>query len=297
MRRPLSPRGFTLVELLVVIAIIGVLIALLLPAVQAARESARRSQCNNNLKQIGLALQTHHDAQRKLPPAFEYTGSADNTRCTWGWAVYSMPYMEEGSLYNVLDPTKRRLHTVFIAPVTPPSADQVALQTVIQTLRCPSDTTRELNNLEPFGPDHYDLATSNYKVVAGTALVDRGRDGLGMFWGNSWLSMAECLDGTSKCFAAGEASEVQEAANWAGAGRTNDANIGIPRASGRSNFVLNFNYGSTSVNRAKGFGSRHPGGANFLMLDGSVHYFSENTQSAVMVGLGNRRDGAVVAWP
>ena len=88
-------RGFTLVELLVVIAIIGILVGLLLPAVQAAREAARRMQCSNNLKQIGLALHNYHDANNKFPQGFTRFHS-------WGWAVRILPYIEQSSLFNKL---------------------------------------------------------------------------------------------------------------------------------------------------------------------------------------------------
>ena len=93
-----NPRGFTLIELLVVIAIIGVLIALLLPAVQAAREAARRAQCANNLKQIGLALHNYHDAHGVLPPGYVYQpGYATGG---FGWASMILPYMEQTPLFN-----------------------------------------------------------------------------------------------------------------------------------------------------------------------------------------------------
>src|SRR5881396_3595982 len=92
-------RGFTLVELLVVIAIIGVLVALLLPAVQAAREAARRMTCQNNLKQIGLAMHTHHDALGKLPMG-QLTRIGLAPSPGWSWSIMLLPYMEQGNLFN-----------------------------------------------------------------------------------------------------------------------------------------------------------------------------------------------------
>src|SRR5215471_15422897 len=97
--------GFTLIELLVVIAIIAVLIALLLPAVQQAREAARRTQCKNNLKQIGLALHNYHDTFNTLMPlAFGDGGVAGAVRPTWAWSVMMLPYIDQGPLYNSLNP-------------------------------------------------------------------------------------------------------------------------------------------------------------------------------------------------
>src|SRR6187431_1038873 len=96
-------RGFTLVELLVVIAIIGILVALLLPAVQAAREAARRAKCQNNMKNIALAVLNYESSKKRLPPGFvSQPASAE----TWGWAVFSLPNLEEQALYDALRPTE-----------------------------------------------------------------------------------------------------------------------------------------------------------------------------------------------
>src|SRR5688500_9427944 len=106
---PRHPRAFTLVELLVVIAIIGVLIALLLPAIQAAREAARRSQCQNNLKQIGLALQLHHDSKNRFPAASSgsplHPSGADQYAVSWSFEL--LPFMEQRAIYEAHDPSSR----------------------------------------------------------------------------------------------------------------------------------------------------------------------------------------------
>ena len=109
-RRSTAPLAFTLVELLVVIAIIGVLVALLLPAVQAARESARRSQCVNNLKQIGIAMQNYHAANGSLPPATTYS-VLPNAVSGYPFTVLIFPYMEEQSVYDEID----RIHKLHLA--------------------------------------------------------------------------------------------------------------------------------------------------------------------------------------
>src|SRR5687767_3451124 len=105
MRSCRQRRGFTLVELLVVIAIIGILIALLLPAVQAARESARRAQCTNNLKQIGLGVHNHEDAKGKLPAAFSAATGLS-------WHVNILPYIEQGARFEMFDTTETNITSV-----------------------------------------------------------------------------------------------------------------------------------------------------------------------------------------
>src|SRR6516165_3706706 len=107
MRQGTQHQGFTLIELLVVIAIIGVLLGLLVPAVQKVRESAARLQCQNNLKQMGLALHNYHDAQQSLPPGYaavaSYSDGATDTTPGWGWAVFVLPYLEQDNLYRQID--------------------------------------------------------------------------------------------------------------------------------------------------------------------------------------------------
>ncbi len=131
-------RAFTLVELLVVIAIIGILIALLLPAVQAAREAARRSQCSNNLKQIGLGLHNYHDTHLVFPPGYvdedNRTGVADGH----GWIVtaFLLPFVEQGSLYDQLNTTNRM-------DLTNPTTLRLARTVISGTYLCPSSTEQD----------------------------------------------------------------------------------------------------------------------------------------------------------
>ena len=161
-------RAFTLVELLVVIAIIGILIALLLPAVQAARAAARRMQCTNNVKQIVLAMHNYHDAVKVLPPGWIYhragngTITSNNTpdsdphgmtKPYWGWNVFILPYIEQTALYDGLAPGQRLLQTLCRGNVingTPivdnilPD-DRALIQSIIGSLRCPTDVGAALN--------------------------------------------------------------------------------------------------------------------------------------------------------
>jgi len=150
MSRKHVPRGFTLVELLVVIAIIGILVALMLPAIQAAREAARRMQCSNNLKQLGLAMQNYHGTFKCFPPGFmllDETGAASGG---WAWGVFLTPFIEQGPLRDTLNPTDYTLHQV----VTSPTLVSI-LQTDVSVFRCPSS---------PIGPLRTHQGAPNPKV-------------------------------------------------------------------------------------------------------------------------------------
>ena len=132
-------KGFTLVELLVVIAIIGVLVGLLLPAVQSAREAARRTQCINNMRQLGLALHNHHDSFGTLPPGWKTSttaGSQGNGVALWGWGAMILPFIEEGSLNDQLKPKDVFMHD---AVTSLWSSYQSLMTTSMTGFRCPSD--------------------------------------------------------------------------------------------------------------------------------------------------------------
>jgi prepilin-type N-terminal cleavage/methylation domain-containing protein/prepilin-type processing-associated H-X9-DG protein len=308
--------GFTLVELLVVIAIIGILIALLLPAVQAAREAARRSQCTNNLKQIGLALLNYHDVNKKFPAGYLYrdptaTGSG---RCDWGWNVAIFPFMEEQAFYDQLDPDHTPLYTLYAAGA--PQAVIDMLQRPINTLRCPSDDGPvTCNSINFSGTNRFRVALSNYVASVGyggypnpqTAMSD---DPGGVFFFNSWKKIADIKDGTSNTLAVGERcygqpgsmNAHQHAATWLGVGHNdNYGNTGTLRSLARNSFILNHNYDEDSgapQNMGKGCASFHPGGANFVLCDGSVHFLSETTDRAnVIQWLSLRNDGNTFAAP
>jgi len=214
-RRSGRSDGFTLVELLVVIAIIGILVALLLPAIQAAREAARRAQCQNHLKNLGLALQNYHSTTKHFPKGFVSTGSAAIE--AWSWSVYLLPYIEEQAIFDQLRPAsefmvpvdknrtgKRNLADVLQAGASNP-AELVPLQTPIAVFRCPSDTTPPLcpvgNPIDPvvtrstdtgtwerhfngvYAPAGFQPSTSNY--VASKGAIDEGCDGA--LVGGKWL--------------------------------------------------------------------------------------------------------------
>lgn len=299
-------QGFTLVELLVVIAIIGVLVALLLPAVQQAREAARRSQCVNNMKQIGIALHNYHDSYNSFPPGWINRGGGGVPN--YGWAVNILPFMEQSALYQELDPGITPLNTRYVAGADPVS--QALLQTPIKGYRCPSDVTRDLNNLVIFGgANHFNVATSNYVANAGTAATHSLIDGLGVFFGNSYLGFNHILDGTSNTLMVGErdggSSTVNNhnfcAAAWAGVGRNSGiGNRDVGRTVQRGGFIINHDYAASGSpeNLGKGMSSLHPGGVNILLCDASVRFLPETAdRDGVVVPMSRRQDRVSFSFP
>ena len=236
-------RGFTLIELLVVIAIIAVLIALLLPAVQQAREAARRSECKNNLKQIGLALHNYHGTHGVFPPGMIFSGDlsgsgADNAAAdgqtyslnTTGWMML-LPFLELGNLYDAWDPRvasgpaqHAEAPPLRNTPTNIYNSNLAVTQTPIEVLRCPSDADVSLANYSG-SSGHYhavDAATSNYVFAGGQygenyrpymAYINYTRDmpngvmnveAQGMFGNNGAARIASISDGTTNAIAIGE---------------------------------------------------------------------------------------------
>jgi prepilin-type N-terminal cleavage/methylation domain-containing protein/prepilin-type processing-associated H-X9-DG protein len=192
------PRGFTLIELLVVIAIIAVLIALLLPAVQAAREAARRSQCVNNLKQLGLAVQNYHDTNNVIPPTAMQIASGTPTGQTNNFAMKPrlLPYLEQNAVYNALNWMLR-----YDTDTTRSNA--TARTTLINTLICPSDADVPCGTTAVPGTVAGQIGYTSYPNNIGVLYLNNGGLfdgpayvlGLTSFGGN--VSMASITDGTS----------------------------------------------------------------------------------------------------
>ena len=299
-----SARGFTLVELLVVIAIIGVLIGMLLPAVQAAREAARRASCQNNLKQLGIALHLHHDVQLMFPQGYTHMRSTTppspapyppNAE-SWGWNAWLLPYIEQENLYKQMGVSKAQLYDRLIHPTEGP---QVArdLKTIIPILKCPSDTgspggmtvTRRFNGgaghafLNITGADS-EQAKTNYIGVAGHRDVNSAAVNTGIFFGNSKVAMADIRDGTTNTFMVGERDTFNcHSGTWVGVRNTEGNGAqGTPMVLGHSRPALNadtnlfaWNVNAPSDGCGEGFSSLHPGGAQFVLADGSVRFVSE----------------------
>lgn len=294
-------RGFTLIELLVVIAIIAILIALLLPAVQQAREAARRTECKNNLKQIGLALHNYHDVFSMFP-----LGSFADLKVPltdpkfvsqWGWAVMILPQLEQGNLFTALDPGPITLQDAFDDPVR-----LKLLTTPLPVFICPSDPEAGVNRNRPILPRGQKanpsctginvaaevlLAKSNYPGCNGGGLVN---DGILMI---PWLQpfpqtgspppsvqIRDISDGTSNTIMVGERKSLnrQWAGYWAGyefgcGGNTQNWAV-VGRTLSRMN--TGQSTGTLAAEPDVAFGSAHVGGAHFLMADGSARFIGEN---------------------
>ncbi|QDU73190.1 hypothetical protein Pan97_01570 [Bremerella volcania] len=291
--------GFTLVELLVVIAIIGVLIALLLPAVQQAREAARRMQCTNNLKQLGLALHNYHDTYGAFPAIsydHEVNGGSEADHSSWSWGTLILPQIEQTAAYDQLAPSSPdRLHEAVN------NATKLAiLKTPISGFRCPSDSGPDLNShylTNQGSPDH-ELALSNYIGVNSAGNVDRAHSPNGIFVpgtnvdGNKRLrvGMRDVTDGTSNTAMVGErAWKLNGATLGAGLVFGHNGNADVERNGNfDTGFISVVGGGKPHINTTatcgtgcndndgrQGFSSVHPGGSQFVFADGSVHFLSE----------------------
>ena len=324
-------RAFTLVELLVVIAIIGILIALLLPAVQAAREAARRSQCLNNLKQIGVALHNYHDTHKCFPPGYQGDprnnpsgcGTVDcpgtaTTGLGWGWGVFILPYQEQQALYDQLwvnggqavcdHPTGAQATLAFSG-----GRDQPALQrTILSAYSCPSAVDPDLNYGREWASNNF-YGKSNYKGVCGVdwngVSTTSGHSGIFRnIYVNGCARMRDVLDGSTNALAVGETFNNRQfipspdtpilpsfAAYYGGLwlGIASDT-----RAAGCVGQLApapsTYAVNGNSINA---FGSLHPGGAQFCLADGSCRFISENADQDTIAALGTINDGEVAQVP
>ena len=310
---PRVSRGaFTLVELLVVIAIIGILVALLLPAVQAAREAARRSQCINNLKQFGVALQNHHDVFKKLPPGriscdnsgpvslgCGSGGKPDVQRVGTSGFVLLLPFLEEQALRDlIVDPDgKKGIGFWLRSPTTwhtPANMQAVAQRP--QVFVCPSDMAEPFAITAEYPAGGYGVpagvraAVGSYALVTGTIGVANGAGDLkyantGLFYYVVQHKFKDCTDGLSKTMMVGETVDghTSQSSNiWSRAIRVIDSQRatdnplntwpGLPTYN-------DFGYG-IKVNGA--FASRHPAGCQFLFGDTHVEFLSENIDQALI---------------
>lgn len=296
--------GFTLVELLVVIAIIGILVALLLPAVQAAREAARRTQCFNNLKQIGLALQNYHDTQLRFPPG-RWGGVSGRV---YGTHSLLLPYMEQQPVFDIID---------FTVPHDHPNNTQ-ARAAVIKTFLCPSDP----QSTPPAG-----WAGNNYHGCESNNLDKAEANGAnGVFSNRSGTRIADILDGTSMTAMFSErlkgdwsnaiATEYSDLFRPAGSPVTaddgmqlcrslnplnlanqNQSNSGAPWLAGMTDNFIGFQTAAPPLDRSCVFppgrssltaNSKHPGGVNLLRCDGSVEFVIKQIDLGIWRAMGSK---------
>ena len=302
--------GFTLTESLIVLVIIGALIAMLLPAVNNAREAARRSQCRNNLKQLGLGLYNYHDQDKSLPPAFR-------SNFGWGWRPLIQPYMEAGVLYKWLDVKNGRLGDWSdnprrgdfiripipsdICPSDFPKLKRaVAIEPVFPYRGKGTETTWDISErLQVFDKTairtsnsgkRQPIALSNYVAIYGDEDFMCSTPGTGLFWPNNGVSLKDITDGTSTTLMLGERDGlIHLAGNWAGT--SYDEND--PEACLDPQFVVDALVDSRPINGRdeRCFSSRHSGGAHFLFADGTVKFLNEMCSTTILRRLANRADG------
>jgi prepilin-type N-terminal cleavage/methylation domain-containing protein/prepilin-type processing-associated H-X9-DG protein len=292
-------RAFTLVELLVVIAIIGVLVSLLLPAVQAAREAARRSQCQNNLKQLALATLNYESSNRRLPPGRYGCDGAANLNCSPGefaraasGFLVMLPFLEQASLFQTIDWANGPWYVPKNAPernaAAPHNKNLAIVGTPLQMMNCPTDTKLPFVD---FKPDQE--ATGSYAFCSGTRGPSNGTsngakyrkngvDGVFMYLSDDerhGTALKEITDGTGKTIFLGETIDghAQETRNrWTAAGRYAD---GLRTTQNPINSVSGLGWQEWSADgyvTVGSFASRHPAGAQFAFGDGHVLFVSED---------------------
>ncbi|MCC6512294.1 MAG: DUF1559 domain-containing protein [Pirellulaceae bacterium] len=312
--------GFTLVELLVVIAIIGILVGLLLPAVQAAREAARRIQCTNNLKQMGLALHNYESAHRTFPPGFisrvtgPWPGGGNNPvpEIGPGWSLFGMilPQLEQANLHNTIN---------FNLPINAP-ANQAARSTRVKEYQCPSDTWNEPVNVWPTSIGIRDLAHCSYIGCLGggdpanapryTAIYEE-QPFNGMFHRNVAVRQADIIDGTSNTIGLGERASMFAPNGWAGVIPSAQTVFSPWMAQSRGQVVgqtprpaitmvtVHVRTGGPNAPTGSpgGFWSPHVGGCLFLLMDGSTHSIATSVDMSIFRAMAGRNDGIPVSLP
>lgn len=294
-------RGFTVLEVVVVMGVIGIALALLLPAVFVARESARRIQCQNNLRQISLALHNYHDMHSVFPPGYVARGvdatdpAAAETGPGFAWSVLLFPFIDQAPLYRTLDFS------------VDPYISFAPGGTILAAYVCESSPDARMSYAGSFG--------------FGSLTTRPGRPAVpGVFYRNSRVPEFDIRDGTSNTFLVGERADVhnfvdgeppvQAGGLWMAAARGVYRDAGVTSApdsvEGPASFLL-ANVGQDEpfqvhavhcrTNHIAAFSSRHPGGANFAMADGAVMFVADTIEYELYRRLGQRSDRQVAEVP
>lgn len=284
MKRRRNRLGFTLIELLVVIAIIAILIALLLPAVQQARESARRTQCKNGLKQLGIAMHNYHDVYQRFPPSMIYDLSSSTGSRWWSWNVCLLPQLEQATVYNAMD--------VEINGLFSPTAwtNDPYTSLLLPMLQCPSDVSAgvyESSGLQ------IRLGTTNYIGCRGSDRYPAAGNGI-FPERNISMRFRDVTDGTSNTLMIGErpVEGNQITAWWAVASGYDGQGLG-DQVMDSSEGLYQGTPGSIGVD-ARHWWSLHVGGAQFVLGDGSARFVSNSIDHQTLLNLSSRKDGNVI---
>lgn len=333
-RRP--SLGFTLVELLVVIAIIGILVGLLLPAVQSAREAARRMQCVNNLKQLGIAVHVYHDTHRKFAMGCNSARGA-------AWSAYILPHLDQMPVFDLLtfrESGAGQWAWPFPGPPDPHPANIRACETYLSVFRCPSAANQPhlWNRSQNDGWVVPERVPANYIACASGTWINqevrvlteptRGRGGVfefdlrdadGVIFTDSTIREADVKDGLSNTILIGECvgEDVSDAPNkepvgtkdhWYIGGDDPDVNVDFSEFLGSTGVPMNLHTQAdvpdwllaldSKATAELSFNSRHAAeGVNMVFCDGSVHFVSESIDRTVWSNLGNREDYTPVELP
>jgi prepilin-type N-terminal cleavage/methylation domain-containing protein/prepilin-type processing-associated H-X9-DG protein len=294
--------GFTLIEMLLVVAIVGILAGLLMPAVQAAREAARRAQCTNNLRQIGLAVMNYHDGHGSLPSG--YLSSVSNTGAEigpgWGWIAQMLPQLEEASLAASLDLRQ---------PIE--SAVNKNRWRLIGSLLCPSndldDWSWPAETRDPDGTPTGLICNVGFAAYVGMyGSTDTTPIGDGLFFRNSRVRWRNVTDGSSQTILAGERAYRLGEATWVGAVTgaslfpdSDEGEVAVPHLKPSSGMILGHagqgNTPNSPTSEINQFYSLHGDGANFVFADGHVVFLEGTIDYSLYRGLATRAGSEVVA--
>lgn len=290
----MSRRAFSLVELLVVIAIIGILIALLLPAVQFAREASRRSTCKNNLKQIGVALHNYLNRVGSFPPGYLTAVKKDGTETGfgWGWGAFLLADVEQDSL---------RQQISFKRDIADP-ANSLPRQQLLSVYQCPSEIFETVFTVaDQTGNPLADVAYASYVAVNGNGGVsDSAGTNDGAFLRNRAFRPADISDGLSNTFFMSERASSMSLTTWTGA--VTGGTVPSVRSPGDSEAAAALIMGhcgphipnNPEVTDADALSSFHPQGVHFLLGDGGVHFIGNTIALPVYDAMATRAADDVV---
>lgn len=268
--------GFTLIELLVSIAIVGVLAALLVPAVQSSREAARRTICKNQLRQLGLALHMYHEVHRCFPPGSYVMGPSFPMQSGWGWGAMALPYIEQNAIYKEIN----------FGTGTGLGANLPLIAIGIPAFRCPAEIGADAISCAPPGGSAFQLASGNYCGSEGVLSA------------MSAIRIAQITDGTTQTLMLGERlvqpgglTSLPFTSAWCGQVAFADEYDlrSVPYLLPDANHPIN-----ASPSDPLCFGSRHPNGANFVLADGSCVFLNNSIDTQVFVALGTPDGGETV---